>query len=133
MKKNNKNKQKIDYNEIGVIALSICILVLIFGLCIWSAYRSDQKYKALDSTSDEYLRAKTFVFDKHRYIQFERNNVVGNTYIVHDPNCSCNEQGDVENEYLLPERFTYKGHRYILFKKRKSVDASSIVHDPDCE
>ena len=116
-----------------IITLAIVALLSILLFCVWVGYSSDKLFNALDATSEKGLRAKTFVYGKHRYIQFERNNVIGNTYIVHDPKCSCEEKKATDNNYIRPSTFNYQGHRYILFKKKKNIDASSIVHDPDCE
>ena len=119
-------------NDTFFICLGIATLVGYVSFLAWGAYKSDQRYYAQDETSNEYLRARTFVYDRHRYILFERHNVVGNTYIVHDPDCSCNETASDKELYVGPERFDYNGHRYILFRKKNGFDASSVVHDPDC-
>ena len=127
-----KKKSAFLLNETALIYFSIAFFIGFMLLLVWGAYMSDQRYEALEATSNQRLRADVFTYGKHRYIMFKRNNVANNTYIVHDPACSCNEtENDVEL-YVIPETFDFKGHRYIFFKKRNGFDASTIVHDPDC-
>ena len=127
-------KCKFFDSDTYVMAFAFVALALPLGLCVWVGYVSDQKFKELDGTSEQNLRAKTFVYNHHRYIQFEKNNALSSTYIVHDPQCSCNEQeSDESEEYIRPTKFEYQGHMYIQFGKKRTIDAASIVHDPDCK
>jgi len=84
-----KYKFKRFWEESGdLVTIGICLLFL-FGLMMFPYFANQiaQKNNPMDSTSVKDIKAKSLEYKGHKYLLFERTNLVGPISVIHDPDC----------------------------------------------
>ena len=77
----------VEWRDWVLIGTAMLLLFCLLMLPVWANHNAEKK-TPMYITSEKDIEAKSFEYKGHKYLLFEKTNLVGPISVLHDPDCS---------------------------------------------